>query len=651
MAVQNSNFNTLITAIDTKAQSLAASTTDPKDLVYLAKSLEALNVTATVSDVIAAGDTKVTAVNTAGTTQVAAVQAEGSTQVAAVAAAGSGYATSGNVDALRNIILVTVAGGKLVMDGTSQQALKLTPSVKYRFDQSDSSNATHPLQFSITDDGTHGSGAALTAGITVVGTAGSANSYVEITLEQDAVATYYYCANHAAMGGTAYTTTVSGGGASTYTGAFELDTFSDNLTAAGASLAVANLNAYARGVRIRGLDTSTKAIFGINHQSQNTAGNEGRHTFTCLSANQTTGAIVRESVMTFDINTGSYADYSTFSQASDEWTGRYTYRGNVPTNNQAHQYSYHRVLIKTDTQGVSEHVVSGNFYPVGNDNTTGSYVAPAERRHGGAVKHFLQGYNTSSQANVLLYDYQYSTTLANNSIMNFLDIADLTKPLVTTNHQVDIFNQWDVTTEPFYAAFHSFKEGLYARVRTNGNWNNLGATRLLGSNHAAFMLSNGSIMLKAHDNSCHHITSSGVMTEIPTSSQLNTGSVVIKNFSKFCLNIGTDEWLQFLPGSKVVKFTINPANGYATLSNSKIMGAMEYRAFDNNFHERTGLWSKMSPGTTNTAATLFTFGNENASGPGYGKSKAMFIGSSNGSKTINAATYDIASVAAELTYP
>ena len=44
MAVQNSNFTTLITAIDTKAQSLAASTTDPKDLVYLAKSLESLNL-------------------------------------------------------------------------------------------------------------------------------------------------------------------------------------------------------------------------------------------------------------------------------------------------------------------------------------------------------------------------------------------------------------------------------------------------------------------------------------------------------------------------------------------------------------------------------------------------------------------------------
>jgi len=81
MPTVNNNFSSLITAIDTKAQSLAASTTNPKDLVFLGKTLEALNITGTVADVIAQGDT-----------QVAAVTAEGTTQVAAVQAAGSGYA-------------------------------------------------------------------------------------------------------------------------------------------------------------------------------------------------------------------------------------------------------------------------------------------------------------------------------------------------------------------------------------------------------------------------------------------------------------------------------------------------------------------------------------------------------------------------------
>ena len=81
MPTTNTNFSTLITAIDTKAQSLAASTTDPKDLVFLGKAVEALNVADTVSSIISEGDT-----------QIAAVQAEGTTQVAAVAAQGANYA-------------------------------------------------------------------------------------------------------------------------------------------------------------------------------------------------------------------------------------------------------------------------------------------------------------------------------------------------------------------------------------------------------------------------------------------------------------------------------------------------------------------------------------------------------------------------------
>ena len=81
MPTTNTNFSTLITAIDTKAQSLAASTTDPKDLVFLGKTVEALNVADTVSNIISEGDT-----------QIAAVQAEGTTQVAAVAAQATGYA-------------------------------------------------------------------------------------------------------------------------------------------------------------------------------------------------------------------------------------------------------------------------------------------------------------------------------------------------------------------------------------------------------------------------------------------------------------------------------------------------------------------------------------------------------------------------------
>lgn len=109
MPTTNTNFTSLITAIDTKAQSLAASTTDPKDLVFLGKAVEALNVADTVSSVINEGDT-----------QVAAVAAQGATSIAAVAAQGSGYASladptfTGTMNA-GNVIL----SGNLTVNGTT----------------------------------------------------------------------------------------------------------------------------------------------------------------------------------------------------------------------------------------------------------------------------------------------------------------------------------------------------------------------------------------------------------------------------------------------------------------------------------------------------------------------------------------------------
>ena len=84
------------------------------------------------------------------------------------------------------------------------EATTLFSGATYRFDQSHSSNAGHPLKFSETSDGTHNSGSEQSADPDVIynGTPGQAGAYTEIQLSPiNAIsALHYYCANHSGMG-------------------------------------------------------------------------------------------------------------------------------------------------------------------------------------------------------------------------------------------------------------------------------------------------------------------------------------------------------------------------------------------------------------------------------------------------------------------
>ena len=88
------------------------------------------------------------------------------------------------------------------LDGLESPALRLAgtdSSYKYyyRFDQSDSSNSSHPLRFYLEADKT----TAYTTGVTTNGTAGSSGAYTQIAVDSETPnILYYQCSSHSLMG-------------------------------------------------------------------------------------------------------------------------------------------------------------------------------------------------------------------------------------------------------------------------------------------------------------------------------------------------------------------------------------------------------------------------------------------------------------------
>ena len=99
-------------------------------------------------------------------------------------------------------------GNKFYLNGTVSPDINLIEGNTYIFDQSDSTNDTHRLGFSTTDNGSWGGGSEYTTGVTVTGTPGT-DGKTTIVVAAFAPTLYYYCVNHTGMGATAYT--LSGG--------------------------------------------------------------------------------------------------------------------------------------------------------------------------------------------------------------------------------------------------------------------------------------------------------------------------------------------------------------------------------------------------------------------------------------------------------
>jgi len=105
-------------------------------------------------------------------------------------------------------------GNKYYLNGEANVVLYLQEGNTYIFDQSDSTNSTHRIAFSTTDNGSWGGGTEYTTGVTVTGSAGTdGKTTINVAPVRTTGAPYlfYYCVNHSGMGNNALTISPTSG--------------------------------------------------------------------------------------------------------------------------------------------------------------------------------------------------------------------------------------------------------------------------------------------------------------------------------------------------------------------------------------------------------------------------------------------------------
>ena len=193
-------------------------------------------------------------------------------------------------------------------------------------------------------------------------------------------------------------------------------------------------------------------------------------------------------------------------------------------------------------------------------------------------------------------------------------------------------------------------EGLYARNRSTGTWS-LFQEGGFDLSCCVFHLSNGNLLVN-YGSISYMVTSGGTKTTL-SGSQYNitySGRYATNGNCTNMFNIGENEWIVVgLAGSYFYKFKINPSTGEVTESNNKVNStSILFKMIEGNLPQsRYGFQTPTGGG--NYSSQMFTYGNENAAGAGYGKSKLVFIGGIS-SNAIYTASWDISPILNALTY-
>ena len=132
-------------------------------------------------------------VNTTGETSVSS-----NTRNLTTSGSGTIYVKVQNINGQNLYVFASSPGGTY---SVSPNQTGFAQGGTYTFDQSDSSNASHPFRFSETPDGIHLTGGTeYTTGVTVTGTPGTDGQTVWSVGQNTASILYYYCTAHPGMG-------------------------------------------------------------------------------------------------------------------------------------------------------------------------------------------------------------------------------------------------------------------------------------------------------------------------------------------------------------------------------------------------------------------------------------------------------------------